>query len=89
MRRLLKLSDIQKFLKVNQWDSVLWFNKENFQKLVLWLFLIAVIQIGSKSKTDQDAVRETEQAFATVQHWLQAEKKSEYQLEKLVNELKK
>jgi len=87
--RLLKLSDVQKFLKVNRWDSVLWFNKENFQKLVWWLFLISVIQIGSKSKTDQDAVRETEAAFAIIQRWLQAEKKSEYQLKKLVNELKK
>ena len=89
LSRLLKLSDVQKFLKVNRWDSVLWFNKENFQKLVWWLFLISVIQIGSKSKTDQDAVRETEAAFAIIQRWLQAEKKSEYQLKKLVNELKK
>ena len=89
LSRLLKLSDVQKFLKVNRWDSVLWFNKENFQKLVWWLFLISMIQIGSKSKTDQDAMRETAAVFAIIQRWLQAEKKSEYKLENLENELKK
>ena len=68
----------------------MWFNKENFQKLVWWLFLISVIQIESKFEMDsEEAVKEIEKTFATIQNWLQAEKKSEYQLEKLVNELKK
>ena len=90
MSQLLKSSDIRKFLKVNRWESVLWFNKENFQKLVWWLFLISVIQIESKFEMDsEEAVKEIEKTFATIQNWLKAEKTSEYQLEKLLNALKK
>ncbi len=75
---------------MNRWESVLWFNKENFQKLVWWLFLISVIQIESKSDIDsEETVKEIEKTFATIQNWLKAEKTSEYQLEKLLKELKK
>jgi len=75
---------------VNRWDNVLWFNKENFQKLVWWLFLISVIQIESKSDIDsEEAGKEIEKTFTTIQHWLEVEKTCEYQLKKLVNELKK
>ncbi len=90
MSQLLKSGDIRKFLKVNTWDNVLWYDKENFEKLVWWLFLISVVQIISQPEMDSvKGVKIIQKTFDIIQHWLKAKKTSEYQLEKLLDELKK
>jgi glycosidase len=85
LERLLKSPDVQQFLKVNRYDGVLWFNKENFEKLTRWLFVIAVVQITSQPKLAKaKAAKAIADVFAIVEKWRQAEKGSEYRVEKLL-----
>ncbi len=42
---LLRDGDVQQFLKVNRFQNVLWFNKEAYDELLVWLFVLAVIHV--------------------------------------------
>jgi len=85
LERLLNSFDVQQLLKVNRYDDVLWFNKENFEKLTWWLFAIAVAQISSQPKLAKaKAAKAIVDVFGIVEKWLQAEKDSEYRVEKLL-----
>lgn len=46
-------SELQKFLNVHVYEGVLWFNKENFEDLVYWLFLISVIKAFKNYPNDK------------------------------------
>jgi glycosidase len=86
---LFKSPDVQQFLKVNRFNDILWFNKENFEKLASWLYLIAAVQITAQPKVAKDKIaREILSVYETVRKWLRAEKLSEYQVEKLLDGIK-
>ncbi len=88
LRRLLKSADVQQFLKVNRFNEILWFNKENFEKLLWWLFSVAVIQITSQPKVVKTkAAKAIADVFAIIDKWRQAEKESEFKVEKLLSAL--
>ncbi|MFQ5709153.1 MAG: alpha-amylase family glycosyl hydrolase [bacterium] len=89
LHHLLQSQDIQQYLRVNRYDGVLWFNKENFEKLLWWLFAIAAVQITACTKAEKaEIARELADVFAIVQKWLQAEKLSEYKVGKLLEAAK-
>jgi hypothetical protein len=44
---LLSDSDALGYLGVNRYQDVLWFNKEAFEDLMWWLFVIAAIEISA------------------------------------------
>ncbi|MDY7078528.1 MAG: alpha-amylase family glycosyl hydrolase [Chloroflexota bacterium] len=86
------LSDdqVQQFLQVNRYQGVLWFNKEAFEQLLRWMLLVAVVTISA------DPLRpaaEMDHEIATlggiVKKLQQAEEKSEYQVERLLEALGK
>ncbi|OGO12049.1 MAG: alpha-amylase [Chloroflexi bacterium RBG_19FT_COMBO_49_13] len=41
-------SDVQVYLGVNRYQDILWFNKESFEDLLWWLFIIATVEISSQ-----------------------------------------
>jgi hypothetical protein len=90
LESLLKDSEIQQFLLVNQCNDIWWFNKEAFEEMLWWLMMVAALTIGSDSLRPVNAVvEELQRCYSTIQTWQQAEEKSEYQVEKLLELLKR
>ncbi len=86
---LLKDSDIQQFLQVNQCNDIWWFNKEAFEEMLWWLMMVAALTIGSDPLRPVNAVvEELQKCYSTIQTWQKAEEKSEYQVEKLLSALR-
>jgi len=82
---LLSDADVPKFIQVNEHDGVLWFNKESFEELLFWLMLVAFIEIRSRpSLAAAEAVREIEDCYGMILKLEEAEKRSGYQVEKLI-----
>ncbi len=89
LNNLFKSKELQQFLQVNRFEDILWFNKENFEKLVWWLFVTAVVKITAQQKTATNKVaNEISDVFGIIPKWLKAEKASEYQVGKLLDLLK-
>jgi hypothetical protein len=88
LESLLKDGEVQKFLKINQYNDILWFNKEAFEEMLWWLMMVAALTIGSEPLRPVNAVvAELERCYSMIQKWQQAEDKSEYQVEKLLSSL--
>jgi hypothetical protein len=81
----LKDSEIQRFMGVNRFKDVLWFNRESAERLAWWMFFLAVFQAGSdRERSASDVVERTIRAHAWIEKFLTAISQSEYQLEKLL-----
>lgn len=81
----LENNDIQRYLEVNRFKNVLWFNKERFESFVGWMTLLAVLDVGtSKRPGGAQFVERLLLAYALAQKLLAAGEKSEYQVEKLL-----
>lgn len=86
---LLKDNDVQEFLQVNRHNDILWFNKEAFDEVLWWLFLVAVVEISSDSLLSEgEIVKRMEACYSTILFLQKAEKKSGFQLERLLGSLK-
>ncbi len=88
LQSLLEDGEVQQFLQVNRYKGVLWFNKEAFDQLLWWLLLVAVVQ--ATAEPDQPAARVIEQVaevYGIIHELHQAERKSGYQVEKLLAEV--
>jgi len=85
LRTLLQDDEVQLFLQVNRYQGVLWFNREAFARLLWWLLLLAVVEIGADSlRPSDEAAGEILACYEIVQHLHRAEEKSDYQVEKLL-----
>jgi hypothetical protein len=85
---LLKDSEVQQFLGMNQYDDIWWFNKEAFEEMLWWLMMAAALEIGSDPlRSVKAVVAELERCYSIIQIWQQAEEKSEFQVEKLLETL--
>lgn len=81
---LLNQPQVQQVLKINQHENVTWFNKEAFQKLVDAFLIISVVQVISKQPKKKDFLRSVAGLQQLLKQWISAEKKSEYQVERLL-----
>ncbi|NWF69849.1 MAG: alpha-amylase [Chloroflexi bacterium] len=70
---LLQDSDVQRFMRVNRWQDMLWFDKDAFESLLRWLLLVNALDNSTTA-----AVRR--QTVAALQAAADA---SDYQVEKL------
>ncbi|MFX1283049.1 MAG: alpha-amylase family glycosyl hydrolase [Promethearchaeota archaeon] len=83
MRILMTDLEIQSYLQTNRYQDILWFNKEAFENLVRWLFIISVINNVSNLKREKDLIKELERIFQIIHQWLTKAKKSNYQVVRL------
>jgi glycosidase len=89
LESLLKESEVQQFLQVNRYNDIWWFNKEAFEEMLWWLMVGAALTIGSDPLRPVNAVVEALQGcYSMILTWQQAEEKSEYQVEKLLEAIK-
>jgi glycosidase len=82
IRKVISDPEVQILIQVNRFKNVLWFNKENFEKLIRNLYTIGIINIISnkndeKEKITQNANRITEVSM----NWLDTAKKANFQLD--------
>ena len=85
----MKNSEIQRFVRVNEHNQVLWFNQERFEALVWWMSLAAVMQTFTGSKGGASRMIERLLlVFTLAQALLKAEKQSEFQVLKLLKAIK-
>jgi hypothetical protein len=84
----LKDSIVQMYINTNRYQGILWFNKENYDQLLWWMFCIAVLQIASPLSQAPEqaaqAAKAIQNVYALIQKLQQAEGKSGFQVEKLL-----
>ncbi len=85
LEELLQDDEVQQFMQVNRFQDVLWFNKEAFEDLLEWLLLAAAVQVGADpGHTLGEAAKEIAACYGVTRKLRRAEKKSGYQVEKLL-----
>ena len=89
--------NIQKYLQVNLYDNILWFNKEAFDEFLWWAFITEVLILLRKRKLEKSKLNKTLffenfvdpdsllKIFSVIKKISDAEKKSNYQVEMLLN----
>jgi hypothetical protein len=80
LNTLLQDADVQRLLRVNRWQDVLWFDKEGFEYLLRWLTIIQGIVGSSSQSVSKKASDARKQTIAQLQKAVEA---SGYQIEKL------
>jgi hypothetical protein len=82
---LLQDDEVQQFMQVNRYQDVLWFNKEAFEELLEWLLLVAAVQVSAEpGQAPDEAAAEIAACYGVIKKLERAEKKSGYQVEKLL-----
>lgn len=85
----LSSDEIRRFLNINRYKEILWFNKEAFEALLWWMMTIGLISLTSEpDRSHTEIVEKVIQAFQLIKDLFTAEEASEYQVEKLLEALK-
>jgi glycosidase len=88
---LLSDSDALSYLGVNRYQNVLWFNKEAFEDLLWWLFIIAAVEISAgQGKSNREEINPSLilDCYKVISDLLLKSQDSGYMLEKLLELVK-
>jgi hypothetical protein len=91
LNRILSDNDAQIYLGVNRYQDVLWFNKESFEDLLWWLYILAIVEISSQGlQTDQNNEIEKKilECYNEISSLIKNAEASGYKLEKLLDIVK-
>jgi hypothetical protein len=89
LNSLLKDSEARQFLHINRHQDILWFNKEDFEQLLWWMLMLAVIGTFSNPQMEKpEAAKKIATYYDVVMKLHQAGEDSGYQVEKLTELLK-
>jgi glycosidase len=80
----LKDSDVQRFIGVNRYQGMLWFNKEAFGEWLWWMYAISVVQAITTEQTVEQTSKQILACYDVIAILKKAEKASNYQLELLL-----
>ncbi len=80
----LKDSDVQRFIGVNRFQGMLWFNKEAFAEWLWWMYAVSVVQAINTNQTSEQLSKQIMAFYDVVAILKKAEKASKYQLELLL-----
>lgn len=73
---------VKEFLRVNLWDNVLWFNKERFEELLGWIFIVSAVQtFKSSDQSITDAKKKAGAEFKSLNSILRNAEQSKYQVD--------
>jgi hypothetical protein len=85
LETFLEDEDVQRFLQVNRYQGILWFNKEAYDKLMAWMISIAAINvIADPELENSQKIDQIGSHFQVIRKLKKAESQSNYQLEKLL-----
>jgi hypothetical protein len=85
----LKDGEIQRYLQVNRYQGILWFNHEAYIMLLRWMVAIAIIKTIADPSSDRTSkTRKLSNLGAFFVRLETAESRSEYQVEKLLDHMK-
>jgi len=86
LRSWMQDRDLQRFLKVHRFQGVLWFNKEAFEALCWWAFVINVIRRGVEVGVVDEILLDDGilSSYKLINKLLEAAEVSDYQVEKLL-----
>lgn len=77
--------DVRNFLHINRYQDILWFNKESFDTLIRWMFMVAVVDILAAAEINEAAVKDQIlEQYVVIEQLQKAASKSDYQVEKLL-----
>ena len=83
-------SEIQEFLRINRYEGVLWFNKESLETLLRGLLAIDLIaSLSNPENTATDLNARYLRSYNIIQNINNAAQRSDYKVEKLVEQVKK
>jgi hypothetical protein len=89
LERLLRDTEAQGYLQVNRYQGVLWFNKESFERLLWWLYAVAVINITSQpGATPEEITEQVRTSYEIVRNVLTAAQESGYRLDETLTQLR-
>jgi len=81
----LRDDDIQRLLRVNRYQGILWFNKEAFDRLLRWMLATAIITTAANPDlTGKKKATAIATQFKFIEELEKAANKSSYQVEKLL-----
>ncbi len=81
----LRDDDIQRFLRINRYQGVLWFNKEAFDQLLGWMLAIAVITTLTDPKlSEKKKATAIQTSYDVIEKLATAAIESGYQVERLL-----
>ncbi|MBN1536842.1 MAG: alpha-amylase [Anaerolineales bacterium] len=89
IKKWLSDPDVQGFIGVNRYQDKIWFNKECFEDLLWWLFIVSIIDTQTTCEENESILKEWRYKYKIVRQILKAEKQSGYELDKLVALLEK
>jgi glycosidase len=90
LQKLLADGDVQRYISVNRYQDILWFNKEAFEELLSWLCVTAIVDLtGVGEPQDLNSLQKQIGAVCEiVRKLLVAEEASGFQVEKLLEAAK-
>ncbi len=83
MQTLLQDNEVQRFIQVNRYQGVLWFNKESFEELAGWLLMLSTLH-SLVALAEEEAAQQIVGHFPVIQGLLRAERASGYRVDKLL-----
>jgi glycosidase len=85
----LKDVEIQRYLGINRYQGILWFNHEAYATLLRWMLAIAIIRTIADPKASRNLItKKLSDLHGFLVRLESAEMKSEYQVEKLLDQVK-
>jgi len=88
LKKLISNPEIQQYLQINRFQGVLWFNKERFESLAVWLFMVRIIEIGMDPKFSASKLfEETIKLNLYIQKIRKAIESSNYKVDDFLTEL--
>lgn len=89
MESWLSIGEVRYFLGINRYQDRLWFNQEAFEEFIWSMSVLAVLDVlEDESATSTQIIEQILGVYEISQHLLKAEKKSKYQLNLLLAQLK-
>ena len=76
--------ELQGYIVTNRYQGKLWFNKERFEELLWWFFIVALIELQLQTTPKTKLQKRFHLVYAAIQQILEAESKSGYEVDHLM-----
>ncbi len=85
----LKDGEVQRFVQVNRYRGVLWFNKEGFDQLLQWMLVLAAVEVSADPhRPKKEVAQEIVACYDVIRKLQVAEEASGYQVVELIEAAK-